>query len=138
MSAAFSVSSDSRMLAWMSGSISDSVSAAISLSMVSKIASRSSGLRSSTISAKSAGCISSSRRLSMFKRSLRCGSASRILHVLPADGVGANGALQAPHQSSRQNALEQPPEDAAHTDVDLKNIQNIGRRFRGADRTSHR
>ena len=58
MSAAFSGSRDSRMLACILGSsTSESASAATSLSMVSKMASRSAGPSSSTMSARSAGCI---------------------------------------------------------------------------------
>jgi hypothetical protein len=44
------------MLVWISGSTSESASAAASLAIVSKMASRSSGLSSSTMSARSAGC----------------------------------------------------------------------------------
>ena len=67
------------MLACILGSISDRASAATSLSMVSKMASRSAGPSSSTMSARSAGCRRSSFSFEMFSRRRRRGSASTML-----------------------------------------------------------
>ena len=100
MSAAFSGSSDSRMLACILGSISESASAATSLSMVSKIASRSAGPRSSTMSARSAGCM----LFQLVVGDVQPQPAQRVgLHHVaefPADGIGRDAASAAAGSSA--------------------------------------
>ena len=102
-------------------------SAATSLSMVSKMDSRSAGPSSSTMSARSAGCRRSSLSFEMFSRRRRSGSASTMLQNSQRMECGGIGRLQAANQRGRQHALEQPPEDAANADVDFDHVRAIAR-----------
>ena len=93
--------------------------------MVSKMASRSSGLEF----LDDVGEVGRVHLLQQLVRDVQAQAALRVgfqnVAELPGDGVGRNRLLHAADPRARQDALQEPAEDAAHADVDFQHIQVI-------------
>ena len=96
------------------------------------------GSESSTMSARSAGWISSSAFMSMFRRRRRCGSGSTMLQNSHRMEFGAIRDIARRTSARRQDALAQPAEDAPHADVHFEHPAALRGRSPCAARRSRR
>ncbi len=129
MSAARSESIDSTISFWTLGSTSSRASAAVSSSRVWKTAWRSSGARSSTMSAMSAGCSLARPSCEIFNFTRRAGSVS--ITSTKFQGILRGGILaqQRMQRVLGRNPAQQPADGAAGSDIDRVNPQHGGIRI---------